>query len=117
MTPTNDGTAVNPIRFIADTDGSKTGDPGTVTISQTGGAPALDIESDDYIEFVGFRLGSDGRTASWQNSTGGLLKDCDIFQATDEAEPDKLNVVVAVDFEGRGSARLQNGNRHRAGWE
>ena len=60
VTPTNDGTASAPIRFIADTDGSKTTDPpGTVEITDSGGTRnVLSIVGNDYYEFVGFRLSS-----------------------------------------------------------
>ncbi len=84
VAPSNDGTLANPIRFIADTDGAQTGDAGPVTISVTG-SHAISVDSDDYIEFVEFRVSSDKRAVSWDNSTGGLLQDCDIDGAGDEA--------------------------------
>ena len=51
VTPSNDGTASDPIRFIADTDGSKTSDPGTVEITRSSGY-VVNVDRDNYIEFV-----------------------------------------------------------------
>ncbi|MHC4979393.1 MAG: right-handed parallel beta-helix repeat-containing protein, partial [Planctomycetota bacterium] len=79
VTPTNDGTAANPIRFIADTDGSRTGDAGTVEITDsTGTLDVLQITGNDYFEFIGFKITGGGIMARWENCVGGLLKDCEL---------------------------------------
>ena len=82
VTPNNDGTSVNPIRYIADTTGVWTGDAGSVIISRNG-HPALDINGDDYQHFIGFRIRSTKDAVNWYNSTGGLLQDCEIYEAND----------------------------------
>jgi parallel beta-helix repeat protein len=81
----NDGTAADPIRFIADTDGSKTGDAGTVEITDSSGTlEVLQVSGNDYYQFVGFKLSGGNDTVSWAGSVGGLLQDCEVTGAGDQ---------------------------------
>jgi parallel beta helix pectate lyase-like protein len=75
--PANDGTSGNPIRYVADTDGSMTGDAGDVVMSRNSQRP-LEVDGDNYIHVVGFRITGNGDAVRWSNSTGGLLQDCEI---------------------------------------
>ena len=56
LNPSVDGTSTKPIRYIADSDGSIFGTAGTVTLIGTSGNETLDMDDDDYLEFVGFRI-------------------------------------------------------------
>jgi len=73
-TVANDGTAANPIRFVADSAGSYTGDAGVVTIAIKKG---FFIENDDYIEVSGFLFDGDDELLTWKDSVGGVLKNCE----------------------------------------
>ncbi|MHC4140914.1 MAG: right-handed parallel beta-helix repeat-containing protein [Planctomycetota bacterium] len=79
ISSSNDGTAADPVRFIADTDGSRTGDAGTVEITDsTGTLDVLQITGNDYFEFIGFKITGGDIMARWENCVGGLLKDCEL---------------------------------------
>jgi hypothetical protein len=73
----NDGTSSRPIKFIADKSGSKTGDGGTVTVSNE-----FEVDGDNYIHVIGFTFTRKG--IEWEESTGGLLKDCQIVNCDDD---------------------------------
>ena len=82
VTPTLDGTAGSPIRFIADTDGAKTGDAGAVLVTQSTGQ-ALWATSDDYLEFDGFRFtGGSTFGVRLDTSTGIVLRNCEMDGAS-----------------------------------
>jgi hypothetical protein len=78
VTPNNDGTAAEPIRFAADTDGSHTGDAGTVEINYSGSDHVVLVETDDYIEFVGFKVSGGVHGMRWVSSVGGLADQCEV---------------------------------------
>jgi hypothetical protein len=78
VTPNNDGTASDPIRFVADTDGSETGDAGIVEINYSGSDHVVLVETDDYIEFVGFKVSGGVHGMRWVGSVGGLVDKCEI---------------------------------------
>ncbi|MHC4415259.1 MAG: right-handed parallel beta-helix repeat-containing protein [Planctomycetota bacterium] len=81
----NDGTPADPIRFIADTTGSKTGDGGTVEITDSSGTlDVIQVVGNDYYEFIGFRLSGGWDTVSWSGSVGGRLEDCEVTGAGDQ---------------------------------
>lgn len=82
VAPANDGTASEPIHFIADTDGAGTGDAGPVRIVNAAGY-GLQISSDDYIRFTGFKI-SAASGISWTDSAGGVLDDCEIYGSDTE---------------------------------
>ena len=66
ITPNNDGTAANPIRFVADTDGSMTGAAGRVLLSSATRTTLIYVNSDNYIEFHEFTIdGSTRRADRW----------------------------------------------------
>ena len=81
VTPSNDGTPASPIQFIADTDGSMTGDVGTVEITRPTGN-VLNVDRDDYIEFHRFKISGGHDTVRWNRSTGGQLVDCEVTGGT-----------------------------------
>ncbi|MHC4081641.1 MAG: right-handed parallel beta-helix repeat-containing protein, partial [Planctomycetota bacterium] len=85
VTPTNSGTAADPIRFIADTDGSETGDAGTVEITESSGTQEVVlVEAKDYIEFVGFKISGGLDGVKWDlGSTNGLLEQCEVTGSAD----------------------------------
>jgi hypothetical protein len=75
----NDGTAAAPIRYVADTDGSRTGDAGTVEITDSSGTlDVLQVIGNDYYEFIGFKITGGDIMANWDSSVGGLLEDCEL---------------------------------------
>ena len=77
------GTAVNPILFIADTDGSHTGDAGTVEIVAASWiALYLDATVHDYLEFYGFKItGGTGNAIQSKDSTGIVFDNCEVSGA------------------------------------
>ncbi|MHC4614524.1 MAG: right-handed parallel beta-helix repeat-containing protein, partial [Planctomycetota bacterium] len=79
------GTAADPIRFIADTDGSETGDAGTVEITESSGTQEVVlVEAKDYIEFVGFKISGGLDGVKWDlGSTNGLLEQCEVTGSAD----------------------------------
>jgi hypothetical protein len=84
VTPTNDGTAADPIRFIADTSGARTGDAGTVEITESSGSlDVVRVEDDDYIEFIGFKITGGDIGIRWLNSVGGLVDQCEVTATGD----------------------------------
>lgn len=79
LQPSVDGTAADPVRFIADVSGVHTGDPGNCIISSSdAGRPVLELKNDDYLHFLGFTISGGEYGATLQNSTGCLLQDCQI---------------------------------------
>jgi parallel beta-helix repeat protein len=80
--PTNDGTAVNLIRYVADTTGAFTGDAGTVLISSAT-LQAFDIDTDNYLRITGFKMtGGTARALRINSSTGVIIEDCEIYSST-----------------------------------
>jgi len=80
VAPTVDGTAVSPIQFIADTDGSQTGDAGAVIIN--GACTILNVNGDNYLEFYGFTINGQSCSSNivqWDASVGGVLEDVEIY--------------------------------------
>lgn len=78
------GTAANPIRFSADTDGSQTGDAGAVVLTATTGMVLyLDSNGHDYLQFDGFKIvGADSHAIYSQNSTGIVFDHCEVYGAS-----------------------------------
>jgi|GEM_PF-1096396 len=56
VTETTDGTAIGPIRYIADVDGTRTGDAGDVVIDAGGAEFAFRIDDSAYIVLDGFTI-------------------------------------------------------------
>ena len=83
VSPQNDGTAGSPIRIIADSDGAKTGDPGVVIVSRSGGK-SFEIRNDNYIEIYGFTMTGSRDGIRWESSRGGVMEACTIVDNTDE---------------------------------
>lgn len=81
---TRDGTALNPIKFIADTTGTFTGDAGNVIITSSTNQ-ALDIDYDQYLHFIGFKIsGGTYQTVRVKDTTGVVLQDCEIYSSGGE---------------------------------
>jgi parallel beta-helix repeat protein len=91
VTPNNDGTAAGPIRYIADTDGSQTGDAGTVQVGGLG--YGLNI-NDDYHEFVGFTIDALTTGVFVGSCTGFVLEDCEVLN--NDAHGVRLNTATAT---------------------
>lgn len=78
VAPASSGTLGSPISYIADTDGSKTGDAGAVTISTYGSSYGFRVHSRDYVEITGFSLRASGQYgASFEQGTGCKIIRCD----------------------------------------
>ena len=79
--PTVDGTAGNPIRFVADTGGTITGDSGSVTIFGDDDKGIVLDGAGDYLEFEGFRItGTGGKEGiKVKNVVGVMLIKCEIY--------------------------------------
>ena len=79
--PNEDGSSGSPIRVIADTNGSIFGIGGDATIQAPSGTEALDLDGDDYLEFVGFNIDGDSSqdTVNLQDCLGILLDRCEIY--------------------------------------
>ncbi len=87
VTPTIDGSSGSPIQFIADTDGSIFGTAGQVILDAPEESDALQINSDDYLEFIGFTIKGDNdeaQSVDIDNSTGVKLSKCRIYNAGEE---------------------------------
>ena len=84
IAPTVDGTSVSPIQFIADTDGSIFGTGGDVIVQANSGEHALEILTDDYLEFIGFQLQghATGSDAVEIDGAGIVLEKCEVFDGT-----------------------------------
>jgi hypothetical protein len=81
----NDGTSAAPIRYIADTDGSRTGDSGTVEITDSSGTlDVIQVVGNDYHEFIGFRISGGDDAVVWSGAVGGLLQDCEVTGAASQ---------------------------------
>ena len=82
VAPTVDGTAANPIRFIADTAGAYTGDAGDVIVRDTTSCSrVLYVSGDDYLHWYGFMFNGSGCSSpvvQW-NATGGVLSNCEVW--------------------------------------
>ncbi|MBX3356894.1 MAG: right-handed parallel beta-helix repeat-containing protein [Phycisphaeraceae bacterium] len=78
VSPDKDGTVGSRIRYIADVNGTYTGDSGAVIVQAPNGKNALSLDNADYTEFTGFQfVGSTGKDAViWKKAVGGLLDSC-----------------------------------------
>ena len=85
VTPSIDGSSGSPIQFIADTDGSIFGGAGgAVVLDAPEESDALQISSDDYLEFYGFTIKGDNdeaQSVDIDSSTGVKLSRCYIYNA------------------------------------
>ncbi|MDA1055647.1 MAG: right-handed parallel beta-helix repeat-containing protein, partial [Planctomycetota bacterium] len=68
------GTSNAPIRFVADTDGTKTGDAGTVSTEGR-----IEIFDKHHIHFTGFALTRGGNGIQTRNATGIKIDQCNSF--------------------------------------
>jgi hypothetical protein len=80
ITPVNDGLSLMPIRYVADTDGLKTGDAGAVLV--TGVNDPLYLDGDDYQQFAGFTFSGNATGMTAFSSTGLLFEDCEFIGAS-----------------------------------
>jgi hypothetical protein len=96
--PTNDGTAGSPIKYYADTDGSKTGDAGSVIIDGgSGNARALECNTDDYQQFYYFKFTGGNQSAiNWTGSVGGRLEGCEIYSSISDGIVCRMNSSMTV---------------------
>lgn len=68
------GTADQPVRFVGDTNGLRTGDAGEVVLSNNG---LVHVQRSSHTHFIGLRLVSSGSTLVYNdNSQGVLIQDC-----------------------------------------
>jgi hypothetical protein len=70
--PRNDGTAANPIRFVADTSGAKSRDAGAVILirSEAFRDDSFKIDRDDFIQIIGFTFYGNTEMISWKDCVG-----------------------------------------------
>ncbi len=80
--PRNDGTAANPIRYIADSRGTFTGDAGNVIVSGPALGDGFLVSGDDYIHVTGFKVSGCPDGIEWRSSVGGQLQDCELYSNT-----------------------------------
>lgn len=84
VTPSKDGTSTNPIKFIADITGAFTGDVGDVIMTSSN-AQVLDIDGDEYVHFIGFKiLAGDDQSVKVKSTIGVELQDCEIYSGLKE---------------------------------
>lgn len=72
--PTSHGTSAEPVRFVADVTGERTGDAGVVTLSSATQNALL--VNRNYVTVEGFELTSAGAAAVSWSGTGGVLRAC-----------------------------------------
>ena len=95
VTPSQDGTAASPIRFVADTTGAMSGDAGSVIVMFT--APSLELSQDDYLSFVNFRFtASNQDVVRFSQSVGCSLVDCEIYSAPNTGVEIDTNSSVSL---------------------
>ncbi|PHS07636.1 MAG: hypothetical protein COA78_13340 [Blastopirellula sp.] len=82
VVPNIDGESGSTIKFIADRDGAIFGTAGEVYLT-TSGSNGLLITDDDYLEFDGFHISGGSDTVYWNSSTGGVLRNCFIYDGSD----------------------------------
>ncbi len=83
VTPSPTGTSGSPIRYIADTDGTQTGDAGDVLVTGSSGLQTLVLSNKDYLEFDGFKFkgfGDDAVRVYYADSI--VLDNCEIYSGT-----------------------------------
>ena len=84
VTPSQSGASGSPIRFIADTDGSQTGDAGDILVTGSPGLRTLEVPlNKDYLEFYKFKFqGFAGDAVRFYYADGGLLDNCELYSGT-----------------------------------
>jgi hypothetical protein len=83
VTPRNSGTAANPIRYIADSLGTFTGDAGNVIVSGPAGADGFLVNGKNYIQITGFRVSGCPDGIEWRGgAVGGQLQNCEFYSNT-----------------------------------
>lgn len=85
------GASTNVIRFVADTDGTETGDAGDVVVAAKEG---FKMDGDDYIEIVGFVFDGKEKMVSWKNSLGCVLADCEFRNGKSAVYLDDSRVTI-----------------------
>ena len=78
--PKNSGTLANPIRFIADTDGSKTGDAGVVKLEMSG-SPIFSIKDISYIVVEGFTIMKGQGPFYLDKASSIVIRDCSMWDS------------------------------------
>ncbi len=94
--PDGNGTSGNPIRMVADTSGTQTGDAGTVTMRRNG--RLLEVDNADYWTFEGFtfeRSNPSGEAVKVEDSTGIVFTDC-VFIGADKCVKLKDSTVTIL---------------------
>lgn len=85
--PSVDGTSVSPIQFIADTDGSMTGDAGSVILDGNNGkddSNPMKIDKDDYLHFIGIEfVGNSKEGVKVKDVDGVQFTRCQIRNSSD----------------------------------
>ncbi len=95
VSPSASGTSTQRIRFVADLNGARTGDAGTVTLS--GGAQNALLVTRTFITFEGFALTSTGTSAvSWSGSSG-VLRACVVRNANSRGVEVSGNTGLSIE--------------------
>ncbi len=87
------GTDSQPIRYIADTTGLWTGDPGTVLLKPRWGR-AIHVINAHNIEIIGFDIVGRWAGILYYRSTGSVLRQCEIYNARDGVEAYFANITI-----------------------
>ena len=83
VTPSPSGTSGSPIRYIADIDGTQTGDAGDVLVTGSSGLQTLVLSNKDYLEFDSFKFKGFGDDAVRVYFADGIVLDnCEIYGGT-----------------------------------
>ncbi|GEM_PF-6146131 len=83
--PARGGTGSEPIAFVADVSGARTGDAGTVTIRHYPSQPAVYIKNADHVTFTGFVVEGGQDSVFLDDASGIVLGSCTLDGARDRA--------------------------------
>lgn len=103
VAPSVDGTSGSPITFIADTDGSQTGDAGVVILDGAGtgdkgkdGNP-MKIDKDEFLHFIGIKfVGNSKEGIKIKDAEGIVLEKCEIYDSSDGIKIEKDSGVTMI---------------------
>ncbi len=116
--PSVDGSSGNPIQFIADTDGSQTGDAGDVILrgydtKDSKYTEAIKLDKDDYLEFIGIKFTASGKdVVKIKDSVGIKLTNCEVYDSNIGIKLEEKSEVTLINCLIRDNAK--SGINHKA---
>ncbi|QDS99343.1 hypothetical protein HG15A2_26660 [Adhaeretor mobilis] len=114
--PSVDGTAGNPVQFIADRYGIVTGwTVGDVVLQAGAAEKCLDLDDDDYLEFQGFTLSGDpgNDSVDIDYGQGVVLRQCEIYGGDRGIEVDSgasVSIINCLIHDNARGLEVINGN-------